>query len=83
MAIAEILTIVALVGGAVWQVSEKIGALREDMDRRLDELKERQIFQELEGANLRERLQEMETKHLEWFQRLNKEIYKCTIPPQE
>lgn len=83
MGIPEIVGVCAIVAGAVWTVSEKIGNLKDDMDGRLDEMKARQIKAEMENKGLVARIESLETKNLQWFKKLNQEIYKCTIPPRD
>lgn len=83
MGIAEILGMISLVAGAVWTVAEKINNLHRCMDGRLDELNDRQREIELTVQGNSIKIEEMETTNRVWFTKIHKDIYNCSLPPQE
>lgn len=78
MGIGEIVAICATVGGAVWKISEHINNFQKDLDDRLDKIETNKVREEGERREIFNRLDRMETDQKEWFQKLEKELYKCT-----
>lgn len=83
MGVAELVGIMAVVGGSVWAIAEKIGNLHKCLDKRLDDLRDRQIEIEHMVTRNRDKIDAAEVANRAWFAKIHKDLYRCTIPPTE
>jgi hypothetical protein len=83
MGTIEIIGMCVLVVSATWIVSEKLRELHIALDKRLDEATERQRIIEAMVERNSDAINNLERYSQAWFKKIHKDIYRCTIPPQQ